>query len=520
MDAFTWLTAGRNWVPTALLAGAAMAALVQPAAADEPQSSKNTIVLVADGPADAVLASDQVDDAAAAPEREPIPWSSSDEGVAELVNPSQMTVVGDGPTDEPLRAQRPKFVTDSEVIPASLYGSGAAYAGPQQPLRRSTTLQLRPQTGGRSLADRLHTLEGDDEEPAPKPVQVGARRPSNRQSRPRQRQQEVEPAAQPTPPIAPVAERLLQAHQISLAAESEGEYSEIITLCSDAVRAGAEGDQRQFATQLAAWALNRRGEIRTESGHDALAMADFRAALDYDPNHWRTLHNRGVTYAQQGLFAEAFDDVSRVIELNPDFAKAFANRGTLFVQAGDLPSAIADYSRAIEIDDQLVAALVGRARVLHMQGEWDKAVADFDAAIEIGEPSAAVYCSRGDLLADLGRYGDALADYAQAIELDDACAHAYRNGSWLLATCPDADYRDAENALLGTQQALECGYGDRHAALDALAAALASAERFDEAIATEQQALDVAPAELREGYEYRLQLYEAHEPYRTSPVAD
>ena len=303
MDAFTWLTAGRNWVPTALLAGAAMAALVQPAAADEPQSSKNTIVLVADGPADAVLASDQVDDAAAAPEREPIPWSSSDEGVAELVNPSQMTVVGDGPTDEPLRAQRPKFVTDSEVIPASLYGSGAAYAGPQQPLRRSTTLQLRPQTGGRSLADRLHTLEGDDEEPAPKPVQVGARRPSNRQSRPRQRQQEVEPAAQPTPPIAPVAERLLQAHQISLAAESEGEYSEIITLCSDAVRAGAEGDQRQFATQLAAWALNRRGEIRTESGHDALAMADFRGGCAVAAAHAGRAHDPGaaVEHVEQPL---------------------------------------------------------------------------------------------------------------------------------------------------------------------------------------------------------------------------
>ena len=102
-------------------------------------------------------------------------------------------------------------------------------------------------------------------------------------------------------------------------------------------------------------------------------------------------------------------------------------------------------------------------------------------------------CSRADLLADLGRYEDALVDYAQAIDLNPKFEHAYRNGAWLLATCPDDSVRDAEGALAGAQAALDCGYGERHAALDTLAAALANAGRFEEAVGTIQQAIEVAP---------------------------
>ena len=35
-----------------------------------------------------------------------------------------------------------------------------------------------------------------------------------------------------------------------------------------------------FAHQLNSWALNRRGQIRTDEGEQELAVADFEAALD------------------------------------------------------------------------------------------------------------------------------------------------------------------------------------------------------------------------------------------------
>lgn len=232
------------------------------------------------------------------------------------------------------------------------------------------------------------------------------------------------------------------------------------------------------------------------------------------------LHNRGVTLAQNGQFAEAFDDVTKVIQRNPDFAKAYSNRATLYVQAGDLEKALADYDAALALEPTMAAALVGQARVQHLTGRLDAALASFDAAVQQHPSSAETICSRGDLLVDLGRYGDALQDYARAIDLNPQFEHAYRNGAWLLATCPDDSIRDVEGALHGAQAALDCGYGERHAALDTLAAALANAGRFAEAVGTIQQAIEIAPPEAVPAYQARQQLYENGQPFRTHPVGE
>ena len=118
------------------------------------------------------------------------------------------------------------------------------------------------------------------------------------------------------------------------------------------------------------------------------------------------------------------------------------------------------------------------------------------------------------------RYGEALADYANTIELDPEFAHAYRNGAWLLATCPDERFRDPANAVLGAQQALEYSYGDRHVALDTLAAALASNGQFEEAISTVTEAVDLAPEDAKFTYLERRQLYQEQQPFRTEPTGD
>jgi tetratricopeptide (TPR) repeat protein len=323
---------------------------------------------------------------------------------------------------------------------------------------------------------------------------------------------------QPDQPTDPASQRLVRAYELSLTASAEAEYSQIVTWCAEALHHGLRGENRQFALELSAWALNRRGQARADQGQPELAISDFRAALEFDPACWRALHNRGVTLAQNGQFAEAFDDISKVIEFNPQFAKAYSNRATLYVQAGDFEKALVDYDAALRIDPSLLQALIGRARVCHMTGRLEEALTSFNAAVEHDAASAEIVCSRGDLLVDLGRYSEALQDYARAIDLDAKFEHAYRNGAWLLATCPDDAVRDAEGALRGAQAALECGYGDRHAALDTLAAALANAGRFEEAVGTMQQAIEIAPEDAVPAYQARQQLYESGQPFRTHPV--
>jgi tetratricopeptide (TPR) repeat protein len=397
---------------------------------------------------------------------------------------------------------------DDESVPTEQNGSGSfvvvneASQASKKPVRNpasSNQFSLRPHS---------QSAQGD--------VKVNPRQNTRQTTTPRNI---VRSVAEPQP-LSKGDQLLVEAHAASAAAQTETDLNEVIDKCVTALRLGVKGENKQFATQLISWSLNRRGQVYTGAGKPELADADFHEALHFDPNNWRALHNRGVSNAEAGQFAEAFDDFNRVIEMNPQFAKAYTNRATLFVQAGDIASAEKDYEQACQLDGKLVSARLGLARACHMTGRWDEALIHFTAAVELEPSNPGTLCSRGDLLADMGQYAEALASYAQAIEVKPSFGHAYRNGAWLLATCPDEQFRDPENAVLGAKQALESEYGERHVALDTLAAALASAGQFDEAISTLEEAIELAPSAIRPEYVARVKLYETGQPFRTQPVSD
>jgi tetratricopeptide (TPR) repeat protein len=514
-----------NLSPAIARLGGALLALVccGPVVADD--ASTMQFVTDDDSAGDIVYASSDesegsmvqiIDDAPTMPDSEPVAIADARGDLTVVANGSQRGAVT-------------AVVVDSEVTPAAhnsgslswggVFGSGprrpsaaAGIQGPRQPQIAPAPRRSAPrQTSSPAMPQILDAPLAYDTQAAPGAANA--------------RHDVTVTAPAQTPAVARIKspedhakQLLVNAHQLSLSAQNESQYSQIVQWCAAAMRSNLDAESKQFGATLTAWALNRRGQARADEGQVDLALADFRAALEYDPENYRALHNRAVTYAQNGQFAEAFDDLSRVIQLKPDFAKAYSNRATLYVQAGDYEKALADYESALAADPNLLQALVGRGRVFHIKGQLADALASFDAAIEVESEDAEIICSRADLLADLGRYEDALEGYAQAIDLNSRFEHAYRNGAWLLATCPDSSIRDVEGALAGAQAALDCGYGERHAALDTMAAALANAGRYEEAVGTVQQAIEVAPEGTCVAYEARLQLYESKQPFRTHPV--
>jgi hypothetical protein len=85
--------------------------------------------------------------------------------------------------------------------------------------------------------------------------------------------------------------------------------------------------------------------------------------------------------------------------------------------------------------------------------------------------------------------------------------------SWLLSSAPDAAARDGQRALELAQALVAETKGEQPMMLDALACALAELGRFDEAravLAPYVERNGPGSATLRE----RMQLFEAHKPYR------
>ena len=112
-------------------------------------------------------------------------------------------------------------------------------------------------------------------------------------------------------------------------------------------------------------------------------------------------------------------------------------------------------------------------------------------------------------------------DYAEALKwyrlaAGQGHAHAPNNIAWILATAPDARVRNGEEALRLARLAVESGA--EGVTIDTLAAAYAEVGLFDEAIAEQKRAIDMARAagdlDAVADRESRLELYRNRQPYR------
>jgi tetratricopeptide (TPR) repeat protein len=315
-------------------------------------------------------------------------------------------------------------------------------------------------------------------------------------------------------------EALTAAHQFAATARTEADYTKIFSMCQQIPASKASKDEAAFGRELAAWSLNRRGQLRARAGKSDEARADFDLAIRVDSKCWRALHNRGVLAAQAGQFEPAFDDFHRTIELNPRFAKAYANRAALYVLAGELEPAQADYERALELDPDFAVAHRGCGRTCHLLGRVEDAHAHLSRAIELAPRDAAALASRGDLLTDMGDYAAAADDYEAALEVSDKCIDAYRGSAWLLATCPDAAVHNPQLAVEPAATALRLQKKADTATLDTLAAAQAASGDFQTATRTISRAIELAPPSERSVYQDRMQLYRSSQPYQIAPLGE
>ena len=130
-----------------------------------------------------------------------------------------------------------------------------------------------------------------------------------------------------------------------------------------------------------------------------------------------------------------------------------------------------------------------------------------------------LYNVRAEFWYHWGDYDRAIADFNKALEIDQRSDYAYNGLAWLLATCPDARYRNGAKAVELAQEALEL---NRSACwLDTLAAGYAEAGKFEDAITTQEKAIALHE---KEGFTKnhidkhklieRLNYYKAHKPWR------
>jgi len=153
-------------------------------------------------------------------------------------------------------------------------------------------------------------------------------------------------------------------------------------------------------------------------------------------------------------------------------------------------------------------------------GNHTEALANYRKAAELGDSHARYFLAMlyqtgaKDVPKDTGQ---ALYWYRKLAEQGDA--DSLNNVAWAYATCPDPAICSPVAALDYARRAVD--FGKDHpvpAHLDTLAEALYANQQYEEAVKTEQQAIALAPPEIKSEFEKRLGKYQLALKDKNRPV--
>ncbi len=256
----------------------------------------------------------------------------------------------------------------------------------------------------------------------------------------------------------------------------------------------------------------KKGEYGTAYFWLEKAAALEPSRLDLMMAQARLLQKLGQSSAAEVMYTQ-------LIGADSSNAVAYNNRGYCRIALGKLDAAFSDFSSALAINDQYTEALLNRAALWRTTNNLPAALKDLTAGLQVTPSDTRLLVSRMQTLSAAGKYALAKLDMEQILVLSDSIS-AVNEAGWFLATCPSDLVRDGQRAVEILVPILE--RSKRHPrVLDSLAAAYASSNEFDKAVATQQEALTrgieyrLAPYQLAK-YEKRLALYTENRPFKNS----
>ncbi len=149
-------------------------------------------------------------------------------------------------------------------------------------------------------------------------------------------------------------------------------------------------------------------------------------------------------------------------------------------------------------------------------GNSDKALDDLNEAIRLDPTGASRLRVRARVWYEKNDFERALADLTTACRLDPHDVESHQGRAWIMATCPDARFRNGKEGVVSATRACELtGWKVAHA-LTTLAAAYSEAGEFAQAADWQEKALALTSDKSAVEHEYRrlLARYQAKKPYR------
>jgi tetratricopeptide (TPR) repeat protein len=290
---------------------------------------------------------------------------------------------------------------------------------------------------------------------------------------------------------------------------------------------------RGFADRLGGWARGTAAVLAavvlvtlgTLSYRCERAYTDLESiwldTLGKNPDCWLAHNNLGNLYESEGRLDEAVRQHNQALEggshFDTDIARSHFNLGNVLVLQDKLEEAISHYRKSVQVQPEVADAHVNLANALRKQGKVVEAIRHYGMALEFRPEDPAIHYNVAMVLTMIGQTETGVEHLRETVRLAPDWLAPLSGLAWILASDPDEDMRDPDEAIRLAEHAAELTERKNGAVLDLLAAAYAAAGQFERAVATAEEALDLASASqadrLADVIRARLELYRQGTPF-------
>jgi len=166
------------------------------------------------------------------------------------------------------------------------------------------------------------------------------------------------------------------------------------------------------------FALLFRGSSSQYLGNVLMAGDDFSDAAAVDASNPDVYSVIGSTYAQTGDYDPALQYLNRALQLDPGHARSHYFVGFVLLERDQIEAAITSLTRAIELDATLPDPYYDRGLAYGRQQNYSAALADLDRALALNPSFRLALVARARIHDLMGSASAALDDYARYIELN------------------------------------------------------------------------------------------------------
>jgi tetratricopeptide (TPR) repeat protein len=147
---------------------------------------------------------------------------------------------------------------------------------------------------------------------------------------------------------------------------------------------------------------------------DSLWLAAARTSPSSPQNH----NNLGDLYGRRGELERSAAEFKKAIELNPNYADAYHNLGNTYQQMGKPAEAIKSYQKAVELNSNLWQSYQNMAAIYFERGEFTQAEEEMQQAIRANPANANLYLNLGVIYLRMEDNQKAKEAFQEALKLD------------------------------------------------------------------------------------------------------